>query len=63
MWTGSSEGIAIQRFVYPDAGHGIGVSLPYTPLLATERLGGTTRADAAAREDLWPCLLSLLDPG
>ena len=50
----------VVRVVYPHAGHGIAEPLPYIPLPATEDLGGTTRAEAAARQDLWPRIVRLL---
>jgi hypothetical protein len=45
---------------YPEAGHGIAEPLPFIPLPAAEELGGSTRADAAAREDLWPRIVDLV---
>jgi nucleolar protein 56 len=50
----------VVRLVYPGAGHGIAEPLPFIPLPATADLGGTTRAEAAAREDLWPRIVALL---
>lgn len=57
---------------YPDAGHSLGLVLPVqTPIRSTDygvvqsqygvlRLGGSPKADEAAREDAWPKLLSFL---
>jgi nucleolar protein 56 len=50
----------VERVVYPGAGHGIAEPLPFIPLPAIESLGGTTRAEAAARQDLWPRIVRLL---
>jgi dienelactone hydrolase len=50
----------VERLVYPDAGHGIASPLPFIPLPAGD-LGGSTRADTAARQDLWPRIVRLLD--
>ena len=46
---------------YPQAGHGIGLAVPYVPSLDPARAGGTAAADAAARAALWPQLLAFLD--
>jgi dienelactone hydrolase len=50
----------VEHLDYPEAGHGIAEPLPFIPLPAAEELGGSTRADAAAREDLWPRIVDLL---
>jgi nucleolar protein 56 len=50
----------VVRLSYPGAGHGIADPLPFIPLPAAEDLGGTTRAEAAARQDLWPRIVALL---
>jgi dienelactone hydrolase len=47
--------------VYRRAGHYIGVAVPYLPNSTEETsLGGTPRANAAARADLWPKILRYL---
>jgi dienelactone hydrolase len=53
--------------VYPRAGHGLGAVVPNVPTFPTAdsrygvlRLGGSTDADEAARERLWPRLLAFL---
>ena len=54
----------LQRVQYDLAGHGIGSPLPYLPEgTGTGLFGGTARANAAARADLWPRILRLLSPG
>jgi dienelactone hydrolase len=54
---------------YPQAGHFVGLMLPYDPFTVTDgrtaagatiRAGGTPAADAAARADAWPKLLAFL---
>lgn len=49
---------AHRGLVYPDAGHGIAIALPYLPATGSAGgSGGTPRADAAALADLWPHIL------
>jgi dienelactone hydrolase len=44
---------------YQAAGHLVGAAMPYLPhTRRLERHGGTLRADAAARADLWPRILA-----
>jgi dienelactone hydrolase len=50
----------VEHLAYPDAGHGIAEPVPFVPLPAADELGGSTQADAAAREDLWPRIVRLL---
>jgi dienelactone hydrolase len=48
-----------EGLVYRWAGHLVGTALPYLPASTEESaFGGTPRADAAARADLWPHILS-----
>jgi dienelactone hydrolase len=72
VWPSSEYATEIQgrlehsRFAHPDlrypqAGHGIGLAVPYLPSLDPAQAGGTAAADAAARAALWPRLLSFLD--
>jgi dienelactone hydrolase len=47
--------------VYPRAGHLIGTAVPYLPTSTDQpAYGGTARADAAARADLWRHILRFL---
>jgi dienelactone hydrolase len=46
--------------IYKDAGHLIGTAVPYLPSPPDEGLGGTARADSAAKADLWPRILQTL---
>jgi hypothetical protein len=50
----------VEHLDYPDAGHGIAEPLPFIPLPAATELGGSTHADATAREELWPRIVRLL---
>ncbi len=46
---------------YPRAGHLAGVALPYVPApTVQDEFGGSARADAAAKADLWPRILRFL---
>jgi dienelactone hydrolase len=45
---------------YPDAGHAVGVPVPFVPQPWETGLGGTPRADADARADAYPRLLRFL---
>jgi dienelactone hydrolase len=54
--------------VFADAGHAVGLAVPYLPVSTefssngfTLESGGTRRADALARTASWPRLLALLD--
>jgi dienelactone hydrolase len=59
-----AAGARLQRVQYEGAGHGIGSALPYLPEgTGTSMFGGTARANAAARADLWARILRLLSPG
>ncbi len=50
-----------QGLVYEQAGHGIGIPTPYLPGATTQiGIGGTARADAAAKADLWRHILAFL---
>jgi hypothetical protein len=49
------------RSLYPRAGHGIALPVPFLPDGTAEELGGDTRADPAAREQLRSEILGLLD--
>ena len=47
--------------VYPQAGHNIGVPVPYLPQpIEQSFFGGTAGGDAAAKADLWPRILRYL---
>jgi dienelactone hydrolase len=48
-----------ELFTYPDAGHGIGDSVPFDPTVVALD-GGTAAADELAREDFWPRQLAFL---
>ncbi|HVA59228.1 MAG TPA: acyl-CoA thioester hydrolase/BAAT C-terminal domain-containing protein [Mycobacteriales bacterium] len=57
-----------RQLSYPDAGHGVDILLPNLPTGGTETssplgtlyLGGSPVANALARQDAWPQLLSFL---
>ena len=49
-----------QRLDYPGAGHDIGSLIPYLPQPDPIHFGGTVRAGAAAKVDLWPHLLDFV---
>jgi dienelactone hydrolase len=49
-----------QRLDYPGAGHDIGSLVPYLPQPDPIHFGGTPRASATAKVDLWPRLLDFL---
>jgi hypothetical protein len=51
-----------QGLAYAHAGHLLGGAIPYLPASAQSGLGGTPRADEAAREDLWPRILRYFVP-
>ena len=53
------RGRDVLRLDHPEAGHGIGVILPFLPA-QSEELGGTPAADAEARERTWPIVLEQL---
>jgi dienelactone hydrolase len=47
-----------QGLVYDGAGHFLGLALPFQPTATTQSgVGGTPRADAAAKADLWAHIL------
>jgi dienelactone hydrolase len=50
-----------ERLDYPDAGHGVGTAIPYLPQPDRAHFGGTERATAVAKADLWPQILDFLD--
>jgi hypothetical protein len=53
-------------YAYSDAGHGVGIQLPYQPQgsgPALDQLAGATpAANAAAKAALWPHVLAFLQP-
>ena len=49
---------AVKLLDYPDAGHGVGQLVPYSP--ARFPTGGSVDADQRARADGWPRLLGFL---
>jgi dienelactone hydrolase len=49
-----------ERLSYPRAGHDIGGAIPYLPQPDPIRFGGSHRASAAAKADLWPHILDYL---
>ncbi len=60
---------ALRKLTYPQAGHGVG-TFPYLPTGTRSRHpvtgevydnGGTPEADAAARADSWPKVLTFLE--
>jgi len=50
----------VEPVQYEEAGHAIGVPLPYLPATPTILTGGTPEADERARRDLWPRILDFL---
>jgi len=50
---------AHELFTYPEAGHGVGFSVPYDPTFVVAD-GGPSAADELAREDVWPRQLAFL---
>jgi dienelactone hydrolase len=46
--------------IYENAGHLIGTAMPYTPEPAGISYGGTPRANATAKAELWPQILAFL---
>jgi dienelactone hydrolase len=50
-----------QRLDYPGAGHDVGAAIPYLPQPDRARFGGTQRATALAKTELWPRILHFLD--
>ena len=45
--------------VYEQAGHSLGLAVPYLPAPTTQiGVGGTARADTAAKADLWRHILA-----
>jgi dienelactone hydrolase len=49
-----------ERLSYPRAGHDIASAIPYLPQPDPIRFGGSPRASAAAKADLWPHILDYL---
>jgi dienelactone hydrolase len=56
---GADFTFAHELFAYPDAGHGVGFSVPYDPTFVVAD-GGPSATDELAREDFWPRQLSFL---
>jgi dienelactone hydrolase len=50
-----------ERLDYPSAGHDIASLIPYLPEPAPGQYGGTPRASALAKTELWPRILDFLD--
>jgi dienelactone hydrolase len=50
-----------QRLDYPDAGHDLGSAIPYFPQPDPAHYGGSPRATALAKTELWPRILDFLD--
>jgi len=65
---GAQDRFPHQSLVYPGAGHGVAVAVPYSPaplaVISSQygelHLGGTPAANATADADSWPKLLQFL---